>query len=151
MVNQCICTSTKSTDGCMLAGAVLFYLIRMEPFTSLNRQLQGNRFDHADRLFTNVPATWDNCLHSSSDVKELTPEFFYQPEFLLNSNAFNLGTLQVRTYAIASGNCCRVWYSTGEVKAGGCFNALLMLQSTQTLCRGCCRHCNLVIPVMMIF
>ena len=77
------------------AGTVLFYLIRMEPFTAMNRNLQGGRFDHADRLFSNVAATWDNCLHSSSDVKELTPEFFHQPEFLLNSNDFNLGLQQV--------------------------------------------------------
>ena len=56
---------------------------------------QGGRFDHADRLFHDILSTWDNCLHSSSDVKELVPEFFYQPEFLLNSNAFNLGTRQV--------------------------------------------------------
>ncbi|KAL0021859.1 hypothetical protein WJX77_009077 [Trebouxia sp. C0004] len=76
------------------AGTVLFYLIRMEPFTAMNRNLQGGRFDHADRLFSNVAATWDNCLHSSSDVKELTPEFFHQSEFLLNNNNFNLGTQQ---------------------------------------------------------
>ncbi|DBA78126.1 TPA: hypothetical protein ACH3X2_008097 [Trebouxia sp. C0005] len=76
------------------AGTVLFYLIRLEPFTAMNRNLQGGRFDHADRLFSNVAATWDNCLHSSSDVKELTPEFFHQSEFLLNSNSFNLGTQQ---------------------------------------------------------
>lgn len=79
----------------VVAGAVLFYLIRMEPFTAMNRNLQGGRFDHADRLFFNVAATWDNCLHSSSDVKELTPEFYHQSEFLLNSNNFNLGTQQV--------------------------------------------------------
>ncbi|KAL3142038.1 hypothetical protein ABBQ32_004670 [Trebouxia sp. C0010 RCD-2024] len=76
------------------AGTVLFYLIRMEPFTAMNRHFQGGRFDHADRLFSNVGATWDNCLHSSSDVKELTPEFYHQPEFLLNSNDFELGTQQ---------------------------------------------------------
>ena len=76
---------------------VLFYLIRMEPFTAMNRNLQGGRFDHADRLFSNVAATWDNCLHSSSDVKELTPEFYHQPEFLLNSNDFELGTQQVQS------------------------------------------------------
>ena len=81
-----------------IAGTVLFYLIRMEPFTAMNRHFQGGRFDHADRLFSNVAATWDNCLHSSSDVKELTPEFYHQPEFLLNSNGFELGTSQVGSH-----------------------------------------------------
>ena len=57
--------------------------------------LQGGRFDHADRLFHSVADTWDNCLHNTSDVKELTPEFFSQPEFLRNSNGFALGARQV--------------------------------------------------------
>jgi len=90
-------------------GTVLFYLIRVEPFTAMNRNLQGGRFDHADRLFSNVAATWDNCLHSSSDVKELTPEFFHQSEFLLNSNNFNLGTQQV---VIVRGFCSTAATST---------------------------------------
>eukprot|EP00887_Chlorella_sp_A99_P003486 scaffold7.g3486.t1 len=54
----------------------------------------GGHFDHADRLFHSVAATWQNCLDSSSDVKELVPEFFYCPEFLLNANSFDLGTRQ---------------------------------------------------------
>lgn len=65
--------------------------------------MQGGRFDHADRLFHDLAATWDNCLHSTSDVKELIPEFFYQPEFLLNSNAFHLGTRQVLHASILLG------------------------------------------------
>ncbi|KAK9806574.1 hypothetical protein WJX73_003713 [Symbiochloris irregularis] len=76
------------------AGVVLFYLIRMEPFTSLNRALQGDRFDHADRLFHDIASTWANCLQSSSDVKELVPEFFYQADFLTNANGFDLGCRQ---------------------------------------------------------
>ncbi len=76
------------------AGIVLFYLIRMEPFTSLALQLQGGKFDHADRLFESLAQTWQNCLHSSADVKELIPEFFYNPAFLVNSNNFNFGQKQ---------------------------------------------------------
>lgn len=30
-----------------------------------------------------------------SDVKELTPEFFYSPEIFLNSNKLPLGEMQV--------------------------------------------------------
>ncbi len=128
------------------AGIVLFYLIRQEPFTGLNRSLQvlplhqmlmaalhrvtvihrtlphydngtsnslpkrslqmleltnrecltqGGRFDHADRLFGSVPAAWSNCLVNTSDVKELTPEFYYLPDFLTNADDFCLGTRQV--------------------------------------------------------
>ncbi|KAG4392236.1 hypothetical protein GLYMA_04G096100v4 [Glycine max] len=35
-------------------GIVLYYLLRLEPFTSLHRNLQGGKFDHADRLFQGV-------------------------------------------------------------------------------------------------
>jgi len=40
------------------------YLLRLEPFTSLHRTLQGGRFDHADRLFHSVPLTWTQCLEN---------------------------------------------------------------------------------------
>lgn len=119
------------------AGIVLFYLMRLEPFTRLYRALQGGRFDVADRLFHTMAATWDNvlevchCLYSriagsagayggchvetvyghplptsspqnTSDVKELIPEFYYQPEFLLNSNRFHFGIRQVSHSGIRS-------------------------------------------------
>ncbi|CAJ2641153.1 unnamed protein product [Trifolium pratense] len=75
-------------------GIVLYYLLRLEPYTSLHRNLQGGKFDHADRLFHSLEATFRNCLTNTSDVKELIPEFFYMPEFLLNSNSYHLGVRQ---------------------------------------------------------
>ncbi|KAJ1424747.1 WD40/YVTN repeat-like-containing domain superfamily [Sesbania bispinosa] len=75
-------------------GIVLYYLLRLEPFTSLHRNLQGGKFDHADRLFQSVEGTYRNCLTNTSDVKELIPEFFYMPEFLVNSNSYHLGVKQ---------------------------------------------------------
>lgn len=33
------------------AGSTLYYLIRLEPFTTYSLVLQGGKFDHADRLF----------------------------------------------------------------------------------------------------
>ena len=70
---------------------VFYYMIRMEPFTSYFLRLQ--KFDWADRMFGDVGATYRNIL-SGSDVKELIPEFYYLPDFLVNSNRFNLGTMQ---------------------------------------------------------
>ncbi|RHZ31444.1 hypothetical protein DYB26_001542 [Aphanomyces astaci] len=75
-------------------GAVLYYLVRLEPFTSLARRVQGGRFDHADRLFHSVADTWANCLTDTSDLKELTPEWFYSTAFLTNHNHVDLGTRQ---------------------------------------------------------
>ncbi|CAA2974013.1 BEACH domain-containing B isoform X1 [Olea europaea subsp. europaea] len=75
-------------------GIVLFYLLRLEPFTTLHRNLQGGKFDHADRLFQSIEGTYKNCLSNTSDVKELIPEFFYMPEFLINSNSYHFGVKQ---------------------------------------------------------
>ncbi|OMO50809.1 hypothetical protein CCACVL1_30251 [Corchorus capsularis] len=75
-------------------GIVLYYLLRLEPFTSLHRNLQGGKFDHADRLFQSIEGTYRNCLSNTSDVKELIPEFYYLPEFLMNSNSYHLGVKQ---------------------------------------------------------
>ncbi|XP_023157987.1 BEACH domain-containing protein B isoform X1 [Zea mays] len=75
-------------------GIVLYYLLRLEPFTALHRNLQGGKFDHADRLFQSIESTYSNCLSNTSDVKELIPEFFYMPEFLENSNSYHLGIKQ---------------------------------------------------------
>ena len=76
------------------AGAVLYYMIRLQPFHWLHRELQGGKLDHADRLFHSVGATWGNVLHNTSDVKELTPEWFYQPETFRNLGGYELGTRQ---------------------------------------------------------
>ncbi|KAL5727846.1 BEACH domain-containing protein C2 [Ranunculus cassubicifolius] len=77
------------------AGTVLYYLIRVEPFTTLSIQLQGGKFDHADRMFSDISATWNSVLEEMSDVKELVPELFYLPEALTNLNSIDFGTTQL--------------------------------------------------------
>jgi hypothetical protein len=53
---------------------------------------QGGHFDLADRMFHSVREAWYSASkHNMADVKELIPEFFYLPEFLFNSNNFDLG------------------------------------------------------------
>ncbi|CAO2834959.1 unnamed protein product [Amaranthus hypochondriacus] len=77
------------------AGTVLYYLVRIEPFTTLSIQLQGEKFDHADRMFADIAATWEGVLEEMSDVKELVPELFYLPETLTNENSIDFGTTQL--------------------------------------------------------
>ncbi|CAA0393295.1 unnamed protein product [Arabidopsis thaliana] len=78
------------------AGIVLFYLIRLPPFSAENQKLQGGQFDHADRLFNSIRETWLSAAGrgNTSDVKELIPEFFYMPEFLENRFNLDLGEKQ---------------------------------------------------------
>ncbi|XP_073101635.1 BEACH domain-containing protein C2 [Elaeis guineensis] len=77
------------------AGTVLYYLVRVEPFTTLAIQLQGGKFDHADRMFSDISSTWNGVLEDMSDVKELVPEMFYLPEVLTNVNSIDFGTTQL--------------------------------------------------------
>lgn len=71
---------------------VCSYLVRLEPFTQHFLRLQGGHFDLADRMFHSVKEAWLSASkHNMADVKELIPEFFYLPEFLVNANQFDLG------------------------------------------------------------
>lgn len=63
-------------------------MLRVEPFTTLHIKLQSGRFDCADRQFHNIPSSWDSIYSKGGDVKELIPEFFYFPDFLVNSNRY---------------------------------------------------------------
>nr|XP_018916724.1 PREDICTED: WD repeat and FYVE domain-containing protein 3 [Bemisia tabaci] len=77
------------------AMIVCSYLVRMEPFTQHFLRLQGGHFDLADRMFNSIREAWFSASkHNMADVKELIPEFFYLPEFLVNSNNFDLGCKQ---------------------------------------------------------
>ena len=77
------------------AGIVLFYLIRVPPFSMESKNLQGGQFDHADRLFSSIKDTWLSASHTNTaDVKELIPEFFYLPEMLENPFDLDFGCKQ---------------------------------------------------------
>lgn len=77
------------------AMIVSSYLIRLQPFVKSYLILQGGTFDHADRLFYSIAKAWESASRKNmSDVRELIPEFFYLPEFLVNSNKYDFGLLQ---------------------------------------------------------
>ena len=70
-------------------GPVSYFLIRLEPFTSEHLKLQMGFFDDFDRLFASVGKSWEVCYEQ--DFKELVPEWFYLPDFLMNKNGFDFG------------------------------------------------------------
>ncbi|XP_070180486.1 lysosomal-trafficking regulator-like [Littorina saxatilis] len=77
------------------SGTVLHYLVRLFPFTRMFLAYQDRSFDIPDRTFHNIRTSWRlSSFESSTDVKELIPEFFYLPEFLVNSEGFNFGYRQ---------------------------------------------------------
>ena len=71
---------------------VLFYLIRLIPFTFSQIKFQSGHFDAASRMFTSL----ENLLYiynESDENRELCPEFFYSYESFLNLNYNNFGFL----------------------------------------------------------
>ncbi|KAL0267522.1 UNVERIFIED_CONTAM: hypothetical protein PYX00_009770 [Menopon gallinae] len=77
------------------SGTVLHFLVRLPPFTKMLLQYQDRNFDLPDRTFHSLHTTWRlaSC-DSTTDVKEMLPEFFFLPEFLVNSQGFNFGVRQ---------------------------------------------------------
>ena len=83
---------------------VIWWLIRLEPFTSLHVFVQDGRFDRPDRQFSSVSSAWKGSTENDGDVKEVTPEFYSLPQMYKNSNQYwywqhlthslNLGRLQ---------------------------------------------------------
>ncbi|CAF3399293.1 unnamed protein product [Rotaria sp. Silwood1] len=77
------------------SGIVLHYLVRLLPYTRMFLDYQDNNFDCADRTFHDVKTSyWLSSFESTSDFKELIPEFYYLHEFLLNKQGFNFGNRQ---------------------------------------------------------
>ena len=75
-------------------GSVLFFLLRLAPFTEAALALQEGRLDVADRLFADIGESWRNVNTASADVKELIPELFTCPELLRNGANLPLGSRQ---------------------------------------------------------
>ncbi|XP_030603864.1 WD repeat- and FYVE domain-containing protein 4 isoform X2 [Archocentrus centrarchus] len=70
------------------------FLVRMEPFSHTFQTLQGG-FDIAERMFYSIKKEWESASRDNmGDVRELIPEFFYLPDFLLNSNHIQLGCME---------------------------------------------------------
>ncbi|KEG12141.1 neurobeachin/beige protein [Trypanosoma grayi] len=75
-------------------AVALYYMVRLEPFTTLQIVLQGGRFDHADRMFHSMATCWHGVTTNLQDVRELIPELFYLPELCINKNGVQFGCRQ---------------------------------------------------------
>jgi hypothetical protein len=70
---------------------VLLYLIRLEPCTTMHTKMQAGKFDHPNRLFGSIQHAYETVTGNAKDFRELIPEFFTLPDFLVNKDGFNLG------------------------------------------------------------
>jgi WD40 repeat protein len=77
------------------AATVSGYLVRLRPFDKIVRALQGGMFDLPDRIFSSMGHAFYSAAEGSlGDVRELIPEAFYLPDFLVNKNNFLFGKTQ---------------------------------------------------------
>ncbi|XP_013105656.2 lysosomal-trafficking regulator [Stomoxys calcitrans] len=77
------------------SGIVLHFLVRVPPFTSYFLRYQDNNFDLPDRTFHDLSTTFSLASRdSTTDVKELIPEFFCLPEMFENFEHFKFGCRQ---------------------------------------------------------
>ncbi|KAL1717715.1 beach-domain-containing protein, partial [Schizophyllum commune] len=71
---------------------VCHFLIRLAPFTSMFKTLQGGDWDLPDRLFCDIARAYHSAaIDVRGDVRELIPEFFVCPEFLENADNHDFG------------------------------------------------------------
>ena len=71
---------------------VFYYLVRLIPYTYLLIDFQSGKFDVPERIFSNYN-NYNAALLTSSENRELIPEFFHNYEFCLNLNYNNIGKL----------------------------------------------------------
>jgi hypothetical protein len=72
------------------SAIVCYYTARLNPFTYNLIKLQGLKFDIPSRMFMSLKETYE-ILERQNDNRELTPELFFQPEILMNSNCNYFG------------------------------------------------------------
>ena len=76
------------------SGYILYYLVRLIPFTYSQIEFQSGKFDLPSRLFSSMK-NYVNFLSLTQDNRELCAEFFFCYEFLLNLNHNNFGKLKL--------------------------------------------------------
>lgn len=63
--------------------------------------MQGGSFDVPERMFHSIQMEWESASKDNmSDVRELIPEFFYLPDFLINSNNFEFGETLILSFRL---------------------------------------------------
>ena len=77
------------------AGAhILFYLVRLIPFTYQHISFQSEKFDSPSRIFSSLKRVYQ-FFQLTEDNREFIPEFFYSYEFMMNLNYNNLGLFNI--------------------------------------------------------
>ncbi|OHT09099.1 hypothetical protein TRFO_04699 [Tritrichomonas foetus] len=82
------------TSGFIYPLIIIDFFVRIEPFTSLHIELQHGKFETPQRIFQSIPKTWQHIMNTINDNRELIPEFYSSPDFLINREKYDLGELK---------------------------------------------------------
>ena len=74
-------------------GFILYYLVRLIPFTYQHIQFQSMKFDVPARIFSSLKNTF-LFYEVTEDNRELIPEFYSDYDFLANLNCNDLGIME---------------------------------------------------------
>ena len=69
---------------------VSHYLVRIFPYSLVQIEMQGSKFDDPHRLFLSVENSWKCAASQKCDIRELTPEFFCLSEMYYNINNLDM-------------------------------------------------------------
>ena len=69
---------------------VSHYLVRIFPYSLVQIEMQGSKFDDPHRLFLSVENSWKCVASQKCDIRELTPEFFCLSEMYYNINNLDM-------------------------------------------------------------
>ena len=81
------------------ASFLIYFLIRINPFTDNQITLQVDKFDVPDRQFNSLDEI-QKILYSTSQPREVIPEFFISTEFFYNYNCNFFGLKNNTNYVI---------------------------------------------------
>ena len=96
------CINNRQTEGFHFnqhystGGYILFYLLRLVPFTYSLIEFQSGKFDLPQRLFNSMK-NFLFFFKLTLDNRELCAEFFFDYEFLLNLNHNEFGAMEFDT------------------------------------------------------
>jgi hypothetical protein len=83
-------------------------------------------------MFHSIKDSWLSASKNNmADVKELVPEFFYLPDFLLNTNKFDLGMILIELFSI--GNF--LFFNSGKKQSGLALNDVILPAWSKNDCR----------------
>ena len=80
-------------------GYILYYLVRLIPFTFGHIKLQSGHFDSPERMFSSLE-NYLSAISNSDENRELCPELFFTFETFINLNHFDLGYIKSDNFLI---------------------------------------------------